>query len=104
MLYLPFVLDGLNLAVEKHAAHDQYFCGLKDYFLLYPDQKIVDTVPGTIEKITVERYKQELAKPYSKLVLFLCKECDYVYDLTIDLTIDNFNEVSKSLLLCYNIH
>ena len=97
-------------AVQKHAAHDQYFCGLEDYFLLYPDQKIVDTVPGTTEKFTVERYKQELAKPYSKIVLFLCKECDYVYDLTKwrqdDLEtptteIENF-KVNIPLLLSFN--
>jgi len=65
-----------KLAIEKHSNHDQYFCGLENWSLLYPDQKMVDFIPGTTKRFTVEGYKHELAKPYSKLNLYLCKSHD----------------------------
>lgn len=63
-------------AVKKHSAHDQFFCGEEQYILLYPDQKAVVKVPGSDENVTVAKYKQELAKAYSKVDLFICKEAD----------------------------
>ena len=60
-------------AVKKHSGHDQFFCGDEDYILLYPDQKAVVKVPGSDENFTVAKYKQELAKPYSKVDLLVCK-------------------------------
>ena len=67
----------LSRAVEKHANHDQFFASMEEYVLLYPDQKVVQKVPGSKDDFTVFRYKKELAKPYSKVDLYLCK----VYDL-----------------------
>ena len=63
----------LHEAINKHANHDQFFCALEHYALLYPDQKIVVTIPGSDEYFTVEKYKAELAKPYSKVDLYICK-------------------------------
>jgi len=40
--------------------------------LIYPDQKIVEKVPGTNEEFIVCNYKKELAKPYSKCYLYIC--------------------------------
>ena len=40
-------------AVRKHVDHDQFFCGLNDYILCYPDQKIVQFIPGN-DEFTVE--------------------------------------------------
>ena len=37
-------------------------------------------VPGSDGNFTVAKYKQELAKPYSKVVLFICKESDFKKD------------------------
>ena len=37
----------LKSAVKKHADHDQHFCDIENYCLMYPDMKIVDVVPGT---------------------------------------------------------
>ena len=68
----------LQAATEKHANHDQFFCGLEDYVLLYPDQKIVANIPGSTVAFTVEKYKKELAKPFSKVDLYICK----LHDLT----------------------
>ena len=61
-----------HAAVRKHADHDQFFCGSDDYVLCYPDQKIVQFIPGSNKEFTVELYKEEIGKPYSKIDLFLC--------------------------------
>ena len=62
-----------QLAKEKHSNHDQFFCGLEDWTLLYPDQKKVTFIPGTTIPFNVERYKNELGKPFSKIDLYLCQ-------------------------------
>ena len=38
---------------------------------------MVTNIPGTEELFTVEKYKKELAKPYSKLDLYLCRISDF---------------------------
>ena len=58
-------------AVKKHVDHDQFFCRLNDYIFCYPDQKIVQFIPGN-DEFTVELYKKDFGKPYSKIDLFLC--------------------------------
>lgn len=60
--------------MKKHADHDQLFAADVEHVLLYPDQKLVDKVPGTDEEFTVAAYKRELSKPYSKLDL--AEDCD----------------------------
>ena len=49
----------LKSAVTKHADHDQHFWDIENYCLMYPDMKIVDVVPGTQHKFTVQKYKDE---------------------------------------------
>ena len=63
----------LKSAVKKHADHDQHFCDTEDYCLMYPDMKIVDVVPGVQHKFNVQKSKDELGGPYSKIDLYLCK-------------------------------
>ena len=46
--------------------------------LLYPEQKIVANIPGSTVAFTVGKYKKELAKPFSKVDLYICK----LHDLT----------------------
>ena len=58
-------------AVEKHANHDQLFCGLEEYSLLYPDGKEAYFLPGSSVKFQLDLYKEELGKPYSQVVLYL---------------------------------
>ena len=60
-------------AVEKHANHDQLFCGLEEYSLLYPDGKEAYFLPGITSsvKFQLDLYKEELGKPYSQIVLYL---------------------------------
>ena len=45
----------LNIATDKHAGMDQYFCEFEDYVLLYPDIKVCNLLPGSNESCTVER-------------------------------------------------
>ena len=40
---------------------------------MYPGMKIIDIAPGTQHKFTVQKYKDELGRPYSKIGLCLCK-------------------------------
>ena len=60
-------------AIEKHSHHDQSFCGLEEYVLLYPDGKETLFLPGiTSTRFQLDSYKEELGKPYSQIVLYLC--------------------------------
>lgn len=46
-------IDDINLktaAIEKHANHDQMFCGLEEYAMIYPDGKEVNFIPGSSVK------------------------------------------------------
>ena len=61
----------LKSAMKKHAEHDQYFCDIENYCLMYTDIKIVNVVPWTQEKSTVQKYKDKLGRPYSKIDLWL---------------------------------
>lgn len=71
-------------AVKKRTAHYQFFCGDEDYILLYPDQKPVHKVPGSDKDFSLAKYKQELAKPYSKVDLYICKETEFEKDRETD--------------------
>jgi len=67
-----------ELALEKHATMDQYFCAKDDFVLLYPDEKVAYKIPSSEEEFTVEKYKKFLNKPYNRINLFLCLEVDYL--------------------------
>ena len=69
--------EALAAGILKHSNHDQFFCSSEDYLLLYPDQKVITNIPGSEGLFTVEKYKKELAKPYSKLDLYLCRTSDF---------------------------
>ena len=47
-----------------------------DYVLLYPDKTIVQTLPGSSVPYTLNKYKEELGKPFSKLYFWLCGTWD----------------------------
>lgn len=67
----------LQVAIEKHAKHFQLFNTACKYVLLYPDHTIVNTLPGSTKSFTLEAYKEDLGKTYSKIYLWLCKQEDY---------------------------
>ena len=60
-------------ATEKHSHHDQSFCGLEEYALLYPDGKEALFLPRiTTTRFRLDSNKEELGKPYCQIVLYLC--------------------------------
>ena len=55
-------------AVGKYSHHDQSFCCLEEYVLLYPDRKEALFLPGiTSTRLQLDSYKEELGKPYSQI-------------------------------------
>jgi len=71
----------LKLATKKHGDHDQYFDSKEEYILLYPDTTKVVTVPGCENTLfTLEKYKINFGKPYSKIDLFLCTHNDLEHE------------------------
>ena len=75
----------LEKATDKHAKHFRSFNLYDRYVLLYPDNTIINKLPGALEDFTLERYKEELGKPYSKISLYICrKECLEKIDLESD--------------------
>ena len=64
--------------IEKHSHHDQSFCGLEVYVLLYPNGKEALFLPGiTSTRFKLDSYKEELGKPYFQIVLYLCSTSEF---------------------------
>ena len=63
----------LAVALEKHCRFNKDLIKRdREYKLLYPDKSIVAMLPGVQEKFSLLRYKEELGKPYSRIVFFIC--------------------------------
>ena len=59
-------------AIEKHSHHKPFSCGLEKYLLPYPDVKEALFLPGiTTTRFQLDSCKEEIGKPYSKIVLYL---------------------------------
>ena len=58
----------LSTSVEKHA--NRYL----EYVILYPDMSSVCFSPGNLNPFSLEAYKNDLLKPYSKLYFWLCEK------------------------------
>ena len=61
----------LQAALAKRIKHDCSFRKDKSYALAYPDGSIVNTLPGTNESFTLEKYKEDSGKIYSRITLYL---------------------------------
>lgn len=68
----------LQLAVDKHCACDSSLSRSTGYKLLYPDATLVQYIPGTVEEFTLAAYKAFIGKAYSKLILYICSEDEYL--------------------------
>ena len=67
----------LEKSIDKHAAHDRSFAAYRGYTLTYPDGTEVHTIPGKPnESFTLERYKNEVGKPYNRITLYLALRSD----------------------------
>ena len=62
----------LEEAVNKHTKHFRSFDNRIEYVLLYPDNTVVQNLPGSNTSFSLSTYKEDLGKPYSKMHLFLC--------------------------------
>ena len=63
-------------AQDKHSRHLKQFDQHLDYVLLYPDQTIVQNLPGSSVPFTLNKYKEELGKPFSRLYFWLSSTSD----------------------------
>lgn len=66
----------LKVAIDKHTRHFKQFNQHLDHVLLYPDQTIIQTLPGSPEPFVLNKYIEELGKPFSKLYFWLCRASD----------------------------
>ena len=64
----------LKAATAKHSRHFTQFNQLESYFLLYPDQTVVDTLLGSAEPFILNQYKEELGKPFSKVYFWFFQQ------------------------------
>ena len=62
----------LDEALKKRSSYDRTFRNDKTYKLCFPDGSEVSTFPGTKEPFTLEKYKEDLGKTYTRITLFLC--------------------------------
>ena len=53
-------------------------CGPFGFTLLYPDQTKVSCLPGSQEPFTLEKYKKDIGKAYTRLTFYVCKTQDYL--------------------------
>ena len=83
------MIEVARVAVKKHADLDQFFCGSDEYVLRYPDESIVQFIPGTTIEFTVERHKDEIGKPYSKINLYLRNVSNVVSNVNLKAIDDN---------------
>ena len=65
--------------MTKQLAHIKQLRDDEDnnWVLLYPDMDNVLYLPGTKELSSVEKYKELLGRPYSRVNLYICKMVDY---------------------------
>ena len=69
----------LELAVAKHSRFNRAFNGDLKYTLLYPDgSEVKSTLPQSNEAFSLEKYKNELGKPYSRITFYVCRVVEFL--------------------------
>ena len=64
----------LELAVAKHSRFNGELNGDLKYTLLYPDgSEVKSTLLESNEAFSLEKYKNELGKPYSRIKFYVCR-------------------------------
>ena len=70
-------LELLKKSFEKHSAHDRNFDQEADYTIVYPDGTEILTLPGQPNQLfQLDKYKQDIGKPYNRITIYLAKRCD----------------------------
>nr|XP_047143015.1 uncharacterized protein LOC100197382 [Hydra vulgaris] len=93
-----------EIACGKHADHNQFFDYNDNWVLLYPDKKKAEYVPGTNSLFTVEKYKESLNKPFSKIDLYLCKQSILNLENKEVADLNNDSSISDLDNFCFQYH
>ena len=69
-------IEAARVAMNKHADHDQFFLWFWWVCVVLSKTSISQFIHGTNIEFTVERYKEEIGKPYSKIdfIFVSCKQ------------------------------
>ena len=87
----------LEKSIDKHTAHDRSFAPYQGYTLTYPDGTEIFTIPGKPnESFTLERYKNEVGKPYNRITLYLALRSD-VHAIGTNDTADKLSDSGESI-------
>ena len=91
----------LMKAFEKHSRFNNNLVNgeVSQYRLMYPTANQVLHLPGTEELFSLQRYKEEIDKPYSRITLFLCSSTDFMENLMNDSSSDD-DLVNSSSVSC----
>ena len=63
----------LQKGSEKMVKFNKDLASGGGFTLLYPDRTEVKNLPGSTEAFTLNRYREELGKPYARITLYICK-------------------------------
>ncbi|XP_057310219.1 uncharacterized protein LOC130648194 [Hydractinia symbiolongicarpus] len=64
--------------------HPDFYDTEEEYCLLYESGEKVTTIPGCEEDFILHRYREEVGKDYKRIVLYLCKENDFMITKKLD--------------------
>ncbi|XP_020910304.1 uncharacterized protein LOC110248145 [Exaiptasia diaphana] len=67
----------LSTAVEKHGRHFKHLDASLPYVVLYLDMSLVNFLPRSAFKFTLQKYKDDLLKLYSKIYFWLFAKDDF---------------------------
>ncbi|XP_057307863.1 uncharacterized protein LOC130645783 [Hydractinia symbiolongicarpus] len=88
--------SGTLAAIEKHGNHNQKFCAIEDWVLLYPDFQEVICMPGKSVSFKLNDYKEDLCKPYSQILFYLCLSSQFYHNSKKSNKIDYINVKNTS--------
>lgn len=91
----------LTKGFEKHSRfNNNLVSGTSfEYRLLYPTMNQVVNLPGTEESFSLQRYKDEIDKPYSRITFYLCSSTDFMENLMNDSCDDDDDDLLSSSTL-----
>ena len=74
--------DILKLAMQKRKNYDRSFRSDQNYYLAYPDGRKVESIPGSTEKFTLSKYKEDLGKQYSRITLYIANAQEQIISIS----------------------
>jgi len=74
--------DALNIRIKAQQKWIQFYPNLynveRDYLLLYESGELIENLPGSSEKFSLQRYREEIDKDYKRITLYLCMKEDFL--------------------------